>query len=108
MSRSSTPTPCAPSSSSSTESSCGEAEPVLDLRGEVCPYTFVRTRLRLEEMPLGARLTILVDHEPAIRNIPRSARDWGQAVEQVEAAAEAGERDGRARAWRITLRKLVE
>ena len=76
-------------------SSSGEQE--LDLRGEVCPYTFVRTRLALEEMALGAELAVLVDHEPAIRNIPRSAREWGQEVGSVAAVGE--------RLWRITLIK---
>jgi TusA-related sulfurtransferase len=57
----------------------------LDLRGEICPYTFVRTRLALEAMPLGAHLLVLVDHEPATRNIPRSAREWGQEVGAITA-----------------------
>jgi len=55
---------------------CGD----LDLRGEVCPFTFVRTRLALEAMPVGARLRVRVDHEPARRNVPRSATEWGQEV----------------------------
>ena len=75
--------------------SSGERE--LDLRGEVCPYTFVRTRLALEEMALGAVLAVLVDHEPATRNIPRSAREWGQEVAAVEPIGD--------RLWRITLVK---
>jgi tRNA 2-thiouridine synthesizing protein A len=72
---------------------------VLDLRGEVCPYTFVYTRLKLEELALGASLAILVDHEPATRNVPRSAREWGQAVDVVEPFADGG--------WRIVVRKQV-
>jgi tRNA 2-thiouridine synthesizing protein A len=59
-------------------------EETLDLRGEVCPYTFVRTKLKLEAMAPGSRLCIVVDHEPATRNVPRSARDWGQQVQPVE------------------------
>jgi tRNA 2-thiouridine synthesizing protein A len=55
----------------------------LDLTGEVCPYTFVRTKLRLEDLPAGARLRVLVDHEPATRNIPKSAAEWGQTVLSV-------------------------
>jgi TusA-related sulfurtransferase len=55
----------------------------LDLRGEVCPFTFVRTKLCLEELPAGARLRIVVDHEPASRNVPRSLREWGQTVLSV-------------------------
>ncbi|MBI4509279.1 MAG: sulfurtransferase TusA family protein [Deltaproteobacteria bacterium] len=53
---------------------------ILDLTGETCPFTFVRTKLRLEELPLGATLRVIVDHEPASRNVPRSAREWGQEV----------------------------
>lgn len=69
----------------------------LDLAGEVCPYTFVRTRLALEDLPLGARLDVLVDHGPARRNVPRSAKEWGQEVLAVEEVT-----PGR---WRIALRK---
>ncbi len=58
----------------------------LDLTGEVCPYTFVRTKLRLEDLPAGARLRVLVDHEPATRNIPKSAKEWGQTVLSVAPA----------------------
>ena len=60
----------------------------LDLRGEVCPFTFVRTKLRLEELPTGAHLRIVVDHEPASRNVPRSLREWGQTVVAVSAGGD--------------------
>ena len=80
-------------------SSSGDRD--LDLCGEVCPYTFVRARLALEDMPLGAALRVLVDHEPATRNIPRSAAGWGQEVRSVE----PGERPG---TWRIVLIKRRE
>jgi tRNA 2-thiouridine synthesizing protein A len=76
-------------------SSSGERE--LDLRGEVCPYTFVRAKLALEDMPLGAALAVLVDHEPATRNIPRSATEWGQEVRSVEPQGPG--------TWRIVLIK---
>ncbi len=63
----------------------GQDPPVaeLDLRGEICPFTFVRTKLRLEEMHPGERLRVIVDHEPASRNIPRSAKEWGQTIVHV-------------------------
>jgi TusA-related sulfurtransferase len=72
-------TTSSPTSSEPLASPSGE----LDLRGEVCPYTFVRTRLALEALPLGSRLRIRVDHEPARRNVPRSATEWGQEVVSV-------------------------
>jgi tRNA 2-thiouridine synthesizing protein A len=80
-----------------TASSPGDRE--LDLVGETCPFTFVRTKLALEEMPFGATLRVIVDHEPATRNIPRSATEWGQEVVGGQQIAE-----GR---WQILLRKRV-
>ena len=61
-------------------------DPVLDLRGEVCPYTFVGARLALEALPLASSLAIAVDHAPAVTNLPRSLRAWGQDVTDVVAA----------------------
>jgi len=89
--------------SSSTSSSTASASPSgdaaeLDLTGEVCPYTFVRTRLALEALPLGARLRVRVDHEPARRNVPRSVTEWGQEV--VGVTDEGG-------SWLIELVKRV-
>ena len=85
------------SSSSPPASPSGDAQD-LDLSGEVCPYTFVRTRLALEALPLGARLRVRVDHEPARRNVPRSAAEWGQEV--VAVTDDAG-------GWVIELIKRV-
>jgi tRNA 2-thiouridine synthesizing protein A len=56
----------------------------LDLTGEVCPYTFVRTKLRLEELELGEELTVIVDHAPAADNVPRSLRGEGHEVVSVD------------------------
>jgi tRNA 2-thiouridine synthesizing protein A len=55
----------------------------LDLTGEVCPYTFVRAKLRLEELALGTELHIVVDHAPAAQNVPRALTDEGQEVVMV-------------------------
>ena len=71
----------------------------LDLAGEVCPFTFVRAKLRLEELPLGAELHILVDHAPAADNVPRSLKAEGQEVVSV---TEEGAR------WRIVTIKRAE
>lgn len=57
---------------------------ILDLCGEVCPFTFVRVKLKMESLAIGKRLFIVVDHEPAVRNIPRSATEWGQQVVGTE------------------------
>jgi len=66
------------SSSSSSPPIASSPGDTLDLVGEVCPFTFVRTKLAMEELPFGATLRVIVDHEPATRNIPRSAREWAR------------------------------
>ncbi len=84
---------------SSPPTSPWSGERVLDLTGEVCPYTFVRARLALEALPLGAVLVVEGDHPPARHNLPRSALAWGQEVIAID------DLDGPR--WRIVLRKLV-
>jgi sulfate adenylyltransferase len=71
----------------------------LDLSGEVCPFTFVRSKLALEELPLGARLEIYVDHPPAADNVPRSLASEGQEIVSI---------DPEARGWRIVTIKRAE
>jgi TusA-related sulfurtransferase len=56
----------------------------LDLRGEVCPYTFVRTKLALEELADGEVLILLLDHRPAFANIPQALREDGHEVLTIE------------------------
>ena len=55
----------------------------IDLRGEVCPYTFVKTKLALEMMHPGEVLKVTVDHLPAVENVPRSVASGGHQVLQV-------------------------
>ncbi len=55
----------------------------LDLRGEICPFTFVRAKLALEPLAVGTRLCIVVDNHAASRNVPASLLQWGQRVHQV-------------------------
>jgi tRNA 2-thiouridine synthesizing protein A len=87
------------SSSSSSPPAAWSPGDTLDLVGEVCPFTFVRTKLALEALPFGAALRVIVDHEPATRNIPRSARDWGQEVVAVTPVGD--------RRWAIDLVRRV-
>jgi tRNA 2-thiouridine synthesizing protein A len=69
----------------------------LDLRDEVCPYTYVKSRLALEEMGSGQVLRITVDHPPAVQNVPRALRSEGHEVLDVTPVGES--------TWVITVRK---
>ncbi|MHB1131931.1 MAG: sulfurtransferase TusA family protein [Chloroflexota bacterium] len=60
----------------------------LDLRGEVCPYTFVKTKLALEQMAGGEVLRVVLDQAEAVESVPRSVRNEGHRVVGLEQAAE--------------------
>ncbi len=69
----------------------------LDLRGEVCPYTFLKSKLTLEAMAAGELLRVVVDNETSARDVPRSLGSAGHAVLSVESP--------RAGVWAIVVRK---
>ena len=69
----------------------------LDIKGQVCPITFVRSKLAIEKMAIGEVLEIIVDHQPAAVNVPRSMEHEGQTVLGVEQTGEAE--------WRLLVRK---
>lgn len=73
-----------------------EAE--LDLCGDVCPYTFVKTKLKLEELESGENLVVTYDHRPAIENVSRSLKADGHRIICIE------EIDPE-RLWKITIEK---
>jgi TusA-related sulfurtransferase len=57
----------------------------LDITTEVCPMTFVRTRLALDRLPPGALLEVRLRGAEPLRNVPRTAAEQGHAVlRQVE------------------------
>ena len=52
----------------------------IDITGEVCPMTFVRTKLKLERMRSGEVLVVRLRGEEPLRNVPRAARDEGHSI----------------------------
>jgi TusA-related sulfurtransferase len=58
------------------------ADAELDLRGVICPYNFVKTKLKLETMGAGQVLAVILDDGEPIRNVPRSVSDDGHTVLQ--------------------------
>ncbi len=74
-----------------------KVEKELNIKGEVCPYTFVKTKLTLETMELGEVLRVIVDHLPATENIPKSLKGEGNEVLDV---SQINETD-----WQIVTKK---
>ena len=66
-----------------------QADHDIDITGEVCPMTFVRTKLRLERMQPGETLAVRLRGDEPLRNVPRAARDEGHAILSIEADGDA-------------------
>ena len=56
----------------------------LDITQQICPMTFVRTKLLIESLLIGERATVrLLGPEPLL-NVPRSVREHGHKVISLE------------------------
>ncbi len=55
----------------------------VDLTGEVCPLTFVRAKLHLEQIGPGEVLEFVLKEGEQMRNVPRSIKDDGHRIEDV-------------------------
>jgi tRNA 2-thiouridine synthesizing protein A len=53
---------------------------VVDIRAEVCPMTFVRTKLALEALAPGQVLEVRMRGEEPRHNVPASAQEEGHTV----------------------------
>ncbi|RMD46883.1 MAG: sulfurtransferase TusA family protein [Aquificota bacterium] len=70
----------------------------LDLKGEVCPFTFVKSKLILEQMEPGQVLKVILDYKPSVENVPKSMREEGQEVLEIK---EIGDN-----LWEVIVRKV--
>ena len=61
-------------------SQSSEPDETLDITGEICPMTYVRTRLRLDRMRSGQILEVRLAGDDAARNVPRTATEQGHTV----------------------------
>ncbi len=56
----------------------------LDLRGTPCPINFVRTKLKLEQMPAGELLEVWLDGGEPIEQVPESLTVEGYKIESIQ------------------------
>jgi TusA-related sulfurtransferase len=59
----------------------------LDITADVCPITMVKTKLMLEEMPVGEIAIIRLNSGEPLDNVPRTLRDQGHEVLELEPEA---------------------
>ena len=76
------------------------ADKEINIKGLVCPYTFVKSKIAIEDMEIGEILEILLDYEEASRSIPKSMEDLGHKVLKVE---KVNDND-----WILVIRKEKE
>jgi len=55
----------------------------LNLKGKVCPYTFIETMLTLEEMEPDQLLRVIIDYPLAACEVPQSLKNEGYEVLEV-------------------------
>ena len=71
----------------------------LDLRGIICPYNFVKTKLRLDRMEAGEVLAVLLDDGEPIRNVPQSVTNEGHTVVSQQSLSDC---------YRVMIRKRAD
>ena len=64
-----------------------KAEYSLDITNDVCPITMVKTKLLLEDMQVGEIATIRLNSGEPLDNIPRTLRDQGHDILELEPEA---------------------
>lgn len=70
---------------------------LLDLSGVACPMNFVKTKIKLSTMAVGAQLDVILDDGAPIENVPLSLEEQGQTVLAKERIS-----DGQ---WKIRVEK---
>jgi TusA-related sulfurtransferase len=68
-----------------------------DLKGEVCPYTFVKSKLALEMLESSQVLQVVVDNDESATNVPKSMTNEGHTVLGCERVNDTD--------WKLTIRK---
>lgn len=56
----------------------------LDVTQDICPITFVKTKLELERMEKGQILEVILNDGEPIQNVPRSVKNEGHKIIAVE------------------------
>jgi TusA-related sulfurtransferase len=72
----------------------------IDITREVCPMTYVRTKLGLLRLKAGELLEVVLAGDEPLVNVPRSAREEGHAILALEPRANG--------TWRLLIRKQEE
>ena len=84
---------------STTAAADHEADVTLDITPDVCPLTFVKTKLLIERMEPGQIAEVRLNDGEPLKNVPRAVKEHGHAILELEPE------DGSPTVWRLLLRK---
>ena len=56
------------------------ADRAIDITADLCPMTFVKTRIALDRLAPGQTLLVRLRGEEPLRNVPRTAAEQGHVV----------------------------
>lgn len=77
-----------------------KADGVVDITDVVCPVTFVKASVALEELEVGQVLSVRMNDGEPVQNVPRSFRDEGHQILML--------RDNGDGTYELLLRKSTE
>ncbi|HJO74907.1 MAG TPA: sulfurtransferase TusA family protein [Rhodospirillales bacterium] len=77
----------------------------IDITGEVCPLTFVKTKLLIESMSAGQTAEVRLKGREPLENVPRSVNDSGHSIISLEAESPSEPADG---IHRLILKKAPD
>lgn len=52
----------------------------IDISKDICPITFVKTRLALEKLEVGCILNVFLSEGEPLKNVPLSAKNLGYEI----------------------------
>ncbi len=61
-----------------------ETDYFIDISDEICPMTFVKTKLLMERMAQGETAQIRLQGREPLDNVPRSIEDYGHKILLLE------------------------
>ncbi len=74
----------------------GDGKFSIDVTGLACPYPQLFTLNALRDVPVGAKLEVLLDNPPSVRDIPPALEQKGYRV--IDVSQTEGSR------WKITVK----
>ena len=60
------------------------AQHFIDITQEVCPMTFVKTKLMIEKIPVGEVLEVRLQGKEPLINVPRTSLEHGHEILSLE------------------------